>query len=528
MLKILIKNEFLKIFRQGGKKGKRRAARGAAAYLVTMGAIGLLFMLMSFLIFFGMAPVLTESGVGWLCFTYAAIFAIVFAVVGSVFMAQSQLYRAKDNDLLLSLPVPPRYILFCRMLPIYAQNFYFCFVILFPAYIAYAIYVGISFLSVLFFIIALAVIPLFCTTLCCLLGFVVALIVSRLKHANIFSVIISLLFFAAYFFVYFYFTQIINGLTDNGAQIADGIIRAAYPLYLVGRMMEGDPVGFAVIFAFCTVTFALLYLLLSKTYYGIITRNRSAAKSVYREKKLKRTSVWGSLIGKEAKLFFRSTAYLLNCGLGVIILLVATVFAAVGGGWLTETVSDGAPALTGLLPALFCAAICLVSGMDCVTAPSVSLEGKSIYLLQSLPVEGYKPLFAKVFFQVAFNAPMAVIAGVTAAIVFKASAAAAVMLVLMPVATNFLFGALGLIFNLKKPVLDWENETAVIKQSISVMLTILSLFGTAAVLFALYFAASFIMSADFYLIVCFFLISAGAALCMLWLKKRGAKILGEL
>lgn len=524
MLKILIKNEFLKIFRQGGK----RSGRKAATYLLIMGAIGVLFMLMSFLIFFGMAPVLTGLGIGWLCLTYAAIFAIAFAAVGSVFMAQSQLYRAKDNDLLLSLPVPPRYILFCRMLPIYVQNFYFCFVILFPAYIAYAIYGGISFLSALFFIIALAVIPLFCTTLCCLLGFVVALIVSRLKHANIFSVVISLLFFAAYFVVCFFFTQIINGLTDNGAQIADGIIRAVYPLYLVGRMMEGDPVGFAVIFAICTVAFALLYLLLSKTYYGIITRNRSAAGSVYREKKLKRTSVWGSLIGKEAKMFFRSTAYLLNCGLGVVILLVATVFAAVVGGRLTETVGQSASVLTGLLPVLFCAVICLISGMDCITAPSVSLEGKSVYLLQSLPVEGYKPLFAKVFFHVAFNAPMAVIAGITTAIVFKASAAASVMLVLMPVATNFLFGALGLIFNLKKPVLDWENETTVIKQSTSVMLTMLSLFGTVVVLTALYFAASLIMGADVYLIVCFVLISAGAAMCMLWLKKRGAKIFGEL
>ncbi len=528
MLKLLIKNEFLKVLRQGGRKSKKRAAGGAAAYLIMMGAIGLLFMLMSFSSFYLMAPELINAGVGWLCFTYAVIFAVFLAVVGSVFMAQSQLYRAKDNDLLLSLPIPPWQILFCRMLPLYAQNFYFCFVVLFPAFIAYAIFGGVTVLSVLFLIIGLIIIPMLCTTLCCLLGFLVALVASRLKHANIVAVIFSLILFAAYFAVYIWFSQIMQSLTENGAQIADGIKGGFYPLYAAGTMMTGDAVGFAVTFAICVGSFAILYLILSKTYYGLITRSHATVKSVYREKKLKRVSVWGALIGKEAKAFFRSTAYLLNCGIGVVMLFAVTLFLAIGGGWIADSVSQAVPGSISLLPALACVIICTISSMDCVTAPSVSLEGKSLYILQSLPVKPYKPLFAKLFLHVAFNAPMAVIAGITAAIVFKASALAVVMLILMPVSFNLLFGALGLIFNLKKPMLDWENETIVIKQSISVLLTLLCVFGVTVAMFALYAAASLIMSADWYLFICFILITAGAALAILWLKKRGAEIWEEL
>jgi len=528
MLKILIKNEFLKVFRQGGRKSKKRAAGSAAAYLILMAVIGLMFMIMSFSAFYLIAPALIKAGVGWLCFTYAVIFAIVLAVIGSVFMAQSQLYRAKDNDLLLSLPIKPWQILFCRMLPLYAQNFYFCFVVLFPAFIVYAIFGGVTALSVLFTLIALIIIPMLCTTLCCLLGFLVALIASRLKHANIVAVIFSLILFAAYFAVYMWFSQIMDSLVENGAQIAGGIKGGFYPLYAAGAMMAGDPIGFLVTFAICVGSFAILYLILSKTYYGLITRSHATAKSVYREKKIKRVSVWGALIGKEAKAFFRSTAYLLNCGLGVVMLFAATLFLAIGGGWITEGIAANAPIMLSRLPALACLIICAVSSMDCVTAPSVSLEGKSIYILKSLPVEPYKPLFAKLFLHVIFNAPMAVIAGVTAAIVFKASALATVMLILMPVAVNFLFGALGLAFNLKKPMLDWENETIVIKQSMSVLLTILCVFGIGILLFGLYFLANLVMSVDWYLFICFILISAGAALVMFWLKRRGTEIWEKL
>lgn len=525
MIKSLIKNEFIKVMRVTGRtKDKKRGIGSFANYLILMAVLGLLFAAMAFSMFMAMAPIFIQNGIGWLCFTYAAIIAIVFAVVGSVFMAQSQLYRAKDNDLLLSLPIPSKLILFCRMLPLYVQNFYFCFVILFPAYIAFCIAGGFSVLGLLFVAIDLVVIPLFTLTLCCLLGFVVAFIASRVKHSNIITVVLSILLLAAYFVLYSQMDTVLQAMMENGAQAASGIKAYAYPLYLIGSSAEGDWLGGIVTFAGCTVLFALMYLLLSKTYLGIITRKDAASKAVYKQSMVKSSTAWRSLIGKESKRFFRSTAYLLNCGMGVILLLLAAVWFIAMGGSLFNDLAAAAPDIMGIITPMICIVICIISSMDGITAPSVSLEGKSIAILQSLPVESYKPLFAKVIFHVLFNTPMAIICGILAAVSVKATVLGYFAFILMPIATNVLFGSLGLIFNLKKPMMDWDNETVVIKQSISVLFLMLAVFVIFGAMAGLFFAARLIMSGELYLIICTVLLCAGAAGALCWIKRKGVLI----
>ncbi|MGN0807863.1 MAG: hypothetical protein ACI4MN_05415 [Candidatus Coproplasma sp.] len=525
MIKALIKNEFIKVMRLSGRtKDKKKGLGGFANYLIIMAVLGVLLAAMMFCAFLVMAPVFIENGIGWLCFSYATVMAIVFAVVGSVFMAQSQLYRAKDNDLLLSLPIPSRLILFCRMIPLYVQNLYFCTVVLLPAYIAMCIAGGFSVPGLLFVIIDFLVIPLFTLMLCCLFGFFVAFIASRVKHTNVITVILSLLFFGAYFAVYSQMNTIITAMLENGEQVAQGIMAFAYPLYLVGSSSMGDWLGWLVTFAICTVPFALLYLLLDKTYIGIITRKTSASKAVYKQSMIKRHSLWCSLIGKESKRFFRSTAYLLNCGMGIILLLIAGIYLIVWGRPLFADLANSNPYMMDIIAPMLCIGICMLTSMDGITASSVSLEGKSIAILQSLPVESYKPLYAKVIFHVIFNTPMAVICGILAAVSVNASVLGYFAFILMPVATNVLFGALGIIINLKKPMMDWDNETVVIKQGIStlfLMLAAMLIFGTIA---GLFFAAVLFMSGELYLLISTVLLCAGAVGALIWIKKRGAVI----
>lgn len=67
---------------------------------------------------------------------------LTLMVIGSVFMAKSQLYEAKDNDLLLSMPIRPRAILASRMLTLGIVNFVYGLIVAAPAIIAWVIYSG--------------------------------------------------------------------------------------------------------------------------------------------------------------------------------------------------------------------------------------------------------------------------------------------------------------------------------------------------------------------------------------------------
>ena len=61
-----------------------------------------------------------------------ALVGVLMGVFGSVFNTFSGLYQAKDNDLLLSLPIPVRAILASRLLGVYLMGLTFSGVILLP------------------------------------------------------------------------------------------------------------------------------------------------------------------------------------------------------------------------------------------------------------------------------------------------------------------------------------------------------------------------------------------------------------
>ena len=110
MLKILLRKQFSEIFRNyfyDAKKNKKRSKGAVIAYialfvLIMAGVLGGMFALFSFAI----CGEMVAAGMDWLFFVVMGMLAILLGTFGSVFNTYSTLYLAKDNDLLLSLPIP--------------------------------------------------------------------------------------------------------------------------------------------------------------------------------------------------------------------------------------------------------------------------------------------------------------------------------------------------------------------------------------------------------------------------------------
>ena len=71
------------------------------------------------------AEPMLETGLAWMYFALAGLSCIAISVVGSIFATQSYLYEAKDNELLLSMPIPVSYILASRLLALLVLEFAF-------------------------------------------------------------------------------------------------------------------------------------------------------------------------------------------------------------------------------------------------------------------------------------------------------------------------------------------------------------------------------------------------------------------
>lgn len=143
MVKILLKKQLTEIFRSyfyDAKKNKARSKAAITGYIVLfvilmVGILGGMFTFLSV----SLCGALTAVGFDWLYFAIMSLLAILLGAFGSVFNTYSGLYLAKDNDLLLSMPIPVGTIMVSRLLGVYLMGLMYSGVVIIPAAAVYLI-----------------------------------------------------------------------------------------------------------------------------------------------------------------------------------------------------------------------------------------------------------------------------------------------------------------------------------------------------------------------------------------------------
>ncbi len=480
MFKALLRKQMSELFTFfiAGKKGKARST-GQTVGVILLGIFVLVFLVITFA---GMAlsiciP-LCEAGLDWMYFTIMGGLSFILGVVGSVFTAYTGLFVAKDNELLLSMPIKPRFIVFVRMLSLYIISFVFDALVLLSTGLIYFIFGSPTVTTFIFFPIAILVLPMLSLTVSCVLGWIVALIVPHVKNKSLVTTVVSVLFMGIYFVFCFGLSGYMEQLILNLDGIAEAIKGNAYILYLFGSALKGDVIPFLVFVLISLAVFGAVYFSIAKTFLKLATSKRSGAKIKYEAKEMKVASVKIALLRRELTHLLSSSAYLLNCGIGVIMMVLAGVFSVIKGGTLKELIavlSAEMPEIIGLVPAIIGMVLTFMMSMTVISAPSVSLEGKSIWVIQSLPVRGRDVLRAKVMLHAVALAPVSVICAIIICIVTGASPIATIAVVLYTAATALLGAYIGVVMNLLMPKLQFTNETVAVKQSGSVIVTMLIL-----------------------------------------------------
>ena len=532
MLKQLVKKQMAEIFRSylyDAKKSQKRAKGTVILYFalfvfLMVGVLGGMFTFVAMMLCDAMAAV----DMGWLYFTLMGLVAIFMGAFGSVFNTYSSLYLAKDNDLLLSLPIPLRVIISSRLVTVYLMGLMYSAVVIVPAVVVYWIQVAHSAAAIVGGILTVAIVSLIVLLLSCLLGWVVAKISLRLKHKSITTVLVSLLGIGLYYFIYFKAQTVISDLVANAVVYGVKIKGAAYPLYLFGRMAEGDWTAMLMVSAVTAVLTALTWLLLSRSFLRLATSGGSAAKARYREKKARVCSLPAALLGKECRRFVSSPNYMLNCGMGVLLIPAAGVLLLVKGGEWMAPLKTMLPGAESTLAALVISVACLLASMNDMAAPSVSLEGKSLWVLQSLPVSAWEVLKAKLKMQLVFTGIPMLVFLACALPVLGLSPALSLLAAAGSLLSVLLLALFGLTMGLKMPNLHWTSEIAPVKQGGSGAFALLGgwvyalLPGGAAMALGRNLHPA-VIPAVFCLLT--------AVLCALlyaWLKNRGAKVFAAL
>lgn len=470
MIRALLKKQLLELgaaFVRSSKTGKRRSRAGVFGYALLFIVLMLLVMLSFGAMALPMAVTLVPQGLDWLYFVLMELSALTVSVLASAFTSYGHLFRCRDNQQLLALPIPPGTIFAVRCGGVYLTGLIYLLLAWVPSVVCYALAAprpGGALLAALPVALALAGVSM---VLAVLLGWTVALLNRRARHKSLVTVVGTLLFLAVYYAVFQWVGNAVEALAVDAVQAGAAAGRAAAPLRLLGLAAVGNVPALLLLLALAAACMALCGKVLAKPYLRLLTLEPGRAKAEYRAKTQKKQPPRRALLRRELLHLGACPMWLLNCALSSLLLPVLGAAAL----WKASDLRAFTAAyLPESLPMLVCGMVCAIAAMNFITAPSVSLEGGTLWLLQSLPVAPQQVLRVKVELQLLLTLPGAWFCAGCAMAALRIPAGQGLLVMVVLAAFVWLTAQMGLALGLCLPNLHWVSEAAVVKRSAASML----------------------------------------------------------
>ena len=441
MIRALLKKQLLELgaaFVRSSKTGKRRSRAGVFGYALLFIVLMLLVMLSFGAMALPMALTLVPQGLDWLYFVLMELSALTVSVLASAFTSYGHLFRCRDNQQLLALPIPPGAIFAVRCGGVYLTGLIYLLLAWVPSVVCYALaapHPGGVLLAALPVALALAGVSM---VLAVLLGWAVALLNRRARHKSLVTVVGTLLFLAVYYAVFQWVGNAVDALVLDAVQAGAAASRAVAPLHLLGLAAVGSAPALLLLLALAVACMVLCGKALAKPY-----------------------------LRRELLHLGACPMWLLNCALSSLLLPVLGAAALWKAADLRAFTAAYPPES---LPMLVCGMVCTAAAMNFITAPSVSLEGDTLWLLQSLPVTPQQVLRAKVELQLLLTLPAAWLCAGCAMAALRIPAGQGLPVLAVLATFVWLTAQLGLALGLCLPNLHWVSEAAVVKRSAASML----------------------------------------------------------
>lgn len=461
-LRILLKNNFNALMGSLFKKRKNRTSGvgtivlGSVVFVLMLG----LFSLQAFTQFFGFVKLgISEIGL----FTGVMLTFVVLVLYVSMKVTATQ--RTGDMDMLLALPIKKSIIALSKVLSRYVFDLMLATVLFLPYVVFYQIFTQFSVFVTLAGVATIILLPLMSVGLNYVLEFVVARLFNKSRFATLLKSAFALIVFFATMGLFVFVTP--NMAMLDPIKLQEFIYGAPPISWFVKFILERDIVSVALVLAVSLVPFALgtwLYVKnMTKTFTGYQSKKTNLQFSAHQKPVF-------ALIKKEVKRYFLTPIYVLNTIIGPIFMVAFTAFLAVKG---TSAISDiiGVAPPTEFVFVGIVLLLCSFITLTVISASSVSLEGKNLWILKSSPIKHSDIFVAKAMPNILLTVPVVAICAVVLSIVFAFTLFEAAIAVALPIVVSLIISFGGVLINLFVPKMEWTEETQVVKQGLSVLLT---------------------------------------------------------
>ncbi len=456
---------------------------------------------------------------------------ILMFVFMLIISESSPIRKNNDEELLLSLPFKKREVVTSKIVYYLSFDLLIILFLILPSYVIYCILVkGSS-----WFILVRALYVIICSTLFAtgISGIISTYLIKmskRFRYSNIINSIFSVVLVMTFMIIYLAFTFISQDISKANK------IYEFYPVVLLtSSIYDGQTSSLLILSLICFSIFIVSIII--RAYYLGKSGNTYHSKNcnlLYKEKKVGR-----SLYRRELNKYFSIPIYVTNTIFGPLFMIViALVITIIGKQYfinLIETViasgyeSGIAPeSIMRIIHEYFnfgvIALISVILSVSPTTSSAISLEGKELWILKAHPI-GYKDVFiSKLLVNITIEGLPILLVGILLAT--RLGFTYLPFIILIPFLVVILTSITGLYINLLYPKLNWESEQEVVKQGISVLVTMSVNFIIVVIPMVLYFILS--LNEIFKLSIVAMSYIVFIILCAILLFKQGKKLYEKL
>ena len=430
--------------------------------------------------------ILTSLGFGMTGLTEAipvscAVIISAMEFILCLFRTNGYIFALSDYEMTMSLPLSVKNIVSSRFLYMYIKNLFLVMCISLPMMVSYGIFTKAGILTYLLWIILTFFMPLIPMTAASLLGTVIAAFGARSRHKNLVQTILMFVLVLALFSLRFVMEDIFaNDKIQQTMQTLSASMNKVQSAYIpvqwfVKAVTEANFFNALFIIAASLVFFEITFYVISRFYRQIVSRLMvGTASKKYTLKGLEVRSPEVSVAFKELRSMLGSTNYMVNNGLGFILLIILCLFALIlGFDKIIAFFTHGAPVKTSILIPAIPMIVFFLVGMTSTTSVSYSMEGKNIWIFQSLPLSLRTFVSGKMLFNLCLTIPFAIFGNVILSLSAHTSFIELLLSSVCGIVQCIYATNAGMIINLLFPKLDWKNDIEVIKQGASVAIYML-------------------------------------------------------
>lgn len=420
----------------------------------------------------------------------------------------SYVFRCKDFDLLNSLPVNSKEIVFSKIFIIYINSLVISLSLLLTSYIAYSI---VDEFNVLYFLLTLIsgfILPIIPIIVSSFIAFFVGYLNINKKVK---SFIIYLFYFLITIVMVVMYINVLKFDTEDIVNQVSTIKQYFIKMWPLSKIIFNSIYNiqennglYLLLYTLISISLFILYIFIVSKYY-ISFNSSSFEKKVSKENKdiFKVKKPLKSLVIKELRAYLDVPAFIFNTIPGPILSIISVIIISIfvvknnyiiGFKELDSLLNNGNIVLKDFFIGVLCFVVCILNQVTTITSSSISLEGKTINVYKSLPISYKEIVISKIFINFLLFGLSSLISIIMVIIINRVNIINSILIILIVLISALFSSILGLLCNLYFPKLNYVNKIQVVKQGFAVLLNMILSISFNILALGIFIMVSFIIN----------------------------------